>query len=167
MNADKKQIESTQAVQVNIMIKSGNYEKHKLNGETAANVAADLHEFMSVSNYRIVKFYVFVKSYLQERKGIERYLNGDTLIEKVINACMTNVATDMAHNTFSKLLNKHSVKFKVSKKYNKMMKELAFAKSTELTQKAFDDFCHSKYGVVGEVASEDHPQVDMHMKGQS
>tara|TARA_R100001198_G_C5192543_1_gene184652 strand:- start:472 stop:975 length:504 start_codon:yes stop_codon:yes gene_type:complete len=167
MNADKKQIESTQAVQVNIMIKSGNYEKHELNGKTASHVAADLHEFMSVSNYQIVKFYVFVKSYLQERKGIERYLNGDTLIEKIINACMTNVATDMAHKTFSKLLNKHSIKFKVSKRYNKMMKELAFAKSTELTQKAFDDFCHSKYGVVGEVASEDHPQVDMHMKGQS
>ena len=60
MNADKEQLENTQAVQVNIMIKSGNYENDKLDGKVAAHLAADLHEFMNVSNYQIVKFYVFV-----------------------------------------------------------------------------------------------------------
>ena len=39
--------------------------------------------------------------------------------------------------------------------------------SCSKTEKAFDKFCHSKYGVVGEVAGDDYPQVDMHMKGQS
>jgi len=180
-NQDAQQLVSEEQVEVRLKVPPGDYRgidrsDNKLMAKMRHDISEDLGEFMMATSYRPSKFYVIVKNYLLERKGLYQMLGSDDVIEASMNATMVALMTIFTKNQIDMLdSSNYDEKDDEQIEYTLgALKELKKALKSKARRKDFDRFCCSQYGVSHHPLTDEEKQemafvgnIDNHIKAES
>ena len=150
MDNRKKIVERMQDISVSLRIPPGDFRKVKIDDSLQMNLSHDLAEFMSACKGQPAKFYICVKFYLSERRGLHKMMKSNTkgrlgMIEASLNATLISLMTIAVTNQMD------SDVIKVPKKHKKRLRgaiqDLKRALKSERNMISFDKYCDSLYGV--------------------
>lgn len=182
-NQDAQQLVSEEQVEVRLKIPPGDYRgidrsDDKLMDKIRMDVSEDLGEFMMATTYSPSKFYVIVKNYLLERRGLCRVLDCDDVIEASMNATMIALMTIFTKNQLCMLDSSdddekddddREMQYAI-----KALKALRKALKSKARREDFDRFCCSQYGVSHHPLTDEEKQemafvgnIDNHIKAES
>ena len=178
MDKRKKEVETQQELALTLRIPPGDFRKVKIDENLQMSLSHDLAEFMNVCKGQPAKYYICIKHYLSERKGLYRVIKsknkGDLgLIEASMNATVVSLMTLAVANQMDELLEGKDVE--MNKNLNGCIKELRDGLKSKQRMLDFDKFCNDRYGITGveidrtTLSNKDGKEisVDSHLKAES
>lgn len=180
-NKDTQQLVSEEKVEVRLKIPPGDYREivgsnNKLMDKIRMDVSEDLEEFMMATTYSPSKFYVIVKNYLLERRGLCRVLDCDDVIEASMNATMIALMTIFTKDQLDLLKTSDCDEIDDERmQYTmKALKALGKALKSKSRREDFDRFCCSQYGISEKPLTDEEKMemafvgnIDNHIKAES
>ena len=169
---NRKTVERMQDIGVTLRIPPGDFRKVRIDDSLQMRLSHDLAEFMSACKGQPAKFYVLVKFYLSERRGLHKMMKSNSKGKlAIIEACMNATIVSLMTIAVTNLMD--SGKFKPDKKLHKCVKELRDALKSKERMLDFDRYCNDLYGVamvhvnVSDSDDEESFGLDTHINAES
>ena len=164
-----------QTVEVTLRIPPGDFRKVEINDKLHMSLSHDLAEFMTVSKGQPAKFYIIVKFYLSERKGLYRAIKSTHkgmmgVIEASMNATIVSLMTLALNNQMENVMGGGD--FQADEELQGCIKELRDGLKSKERMLDFDKFCSKRFDVHAMEASvfgtdEGNIAVDSHLEAKS
>ena len=156
-------------ITVGLAVKPGDYTNVRRSKKLAMAVSSDFSEFMKIADTPS-QFYVTVKHYFTERKGLYKCLPGKNIIESSIHATIVSLLTQMVGSIENSILGDEDDDDSFQNDTKGAIKELKMALKDEERMRQFDKLCSSMYGSSSEIAAnqnEDDFDIDNHLNAKS
>ena len=175
---ENKEVEKMQEIGVTLRIPPGDFRKVKIDNDLQIKLSHDLAEFMNATKGQPAKFYILVKFYLSERKGLHKMMKSNSkgklaIIEASMNATVVSLMTIAVAGQMDNIM--EGGDFKSNKNLQGCIKELRDALKSKQRMLDFDRFCNNRFGVSEVVVDREYWEnkdgeefsVDSHLKAES
>ena len=171
---NRKEVAASQCIELELRIPPGDFRNVKIDDRLQMGLSHDLYEFMDSCKGNPSKFYIMVKFYLSQRKGLHRCMKSTRkgklgVIEASMNATLISLLTLAVNSQMNNVMN--GGEFEADDDLKGCIEELKNGVKSKHSMLAFDKFCSDRYGVDGvEVSLEKGGEgfsVDNHLKAES
>tara|TARA_R100000458_G_scaffold57414_1_gene63601 strand:+ start:79 stop:600 length:522 start_codon:yes stop_codon:yes gene_type:complete len=171
---NRKEVAASQCIELELRIPPGDFRNVEIDDRLQMRLSHDLSEFMESCKGNPSKFYIMVKFYLSERKGLHRCMKSTRkgklgVIEASMNATLISLMTLAVNNQMNNVMN--GGEFEADDELRGCIEELKNGVKSKDKMIAFDKFCSDRYGVTGVEASVEKSgegfSVDNHLQAES